>query len=786
MKVLKILLLIFIFIILLGFGTAAVVVYNFNRNLPDIETLKKYNPPVVTKVFSENGKLIGEFYKEKRIYVPIEKIPEMLKNAFIAAEDENFYNHKGLDIMSIVRALIKDIKARKIVQGGSTITQQVVKSFLLSPERTIKRKIKEVILAYKIENYLTKNEILNLYLNQIYLGYGAYGVAAAAENYFGKTLDKLSLAETAMLAGLPKAPSAYSPANNFLRAKERQFYVLNQMVKNKMINSDEAKKAFKEKIKIKKKINYNLTVAPYYLDYIKYYITKKYGEDALLTEGYRIYTGVNLKYQEMAKHALKKGLEDFEKRRGFGGALEHVSQNYIGEYIDKLTLENKNLFPINENKIYKGVITYIDNKKNFAEISLGDLKGILKYTDNRWLSYKKIDDEHKKYISKKLIDILNVGDVLKVKFNRKKDDNYYFTVYPNVEVNGAILSVEPTTGIVKAMVGGYSYKKNQFNRAFQSRRLPGSGFKPIIYTAAFAKGYTPATVIMDTPEIFFDPVKQKYWKPHNYEKRFYGPTTLRDALVHSRNVVTVKLLGKIGIEYAVKFARRLKITSPLNHDLSMALGSSALTLLELVRAYSIFANQGNDVNLVFIKKIVDKKGNILEDNFNSNKFNFQLGLTEKKEIISPQVAYLITSVLQDVVKRGTGRRVRALGRPCAGKTGTTNDYKDAWFFGFTPDLVTGVYVGYDKVKTLGRRETGSRAASPIWLDFMKQALQDIPPKMFPVPKGIIFRKIDIRNGLLADEQVPEKYVRMECFIKGTEPKKYSKITLDEFFKDELK
>ncbi len=783
MKAFKIFLYIFLFLFICGILTVAGVIYHFNRNLPDIQSLKNYNPPVVTRVYSDNGKLIGEFYKEKRIYVPISKIPDIVKNAFIAAEDENFYHHKGLDILSILRALFKDIKAGKIVQGGSTITQQVVKSFLLTPRKTFQRKIKEIILAYKIENFLTKDDILNLYLNQIYLGYNSYGVAAAAENYFGKTLDELTIGEAAMLAGLPKAPSLYSPANNFMKAKERQLYVLKQMVKNKMITQEQAIKAFKEKIKIKKRINYNLTVAPYYLDYIRDYMVKKYGEDALYTAGFKVYTSVDLKLQDYARKALRDGLEAYEHRRGFSGPIEHVSKLSIKTYINNL--KKKNNLPVKLNKIYKAIITYIDKKNNYAIISLGNLTGYLRYKDNRWISYKRLPKKRKKFISKNLSKILNIGDVIYVQFFKRISKTYFFHLYEPVKVNGAIMSVEPKTGLVKAMVGGYSYSKNQFNRAYQARRLTGSGFKPIIYAAAFAKGFTPATIILDTPEVFYIPEQHRYWKPENYERRFYGPTTLRDALVHSRNVVTVKLLKKIGIDYAIKFARKLKITSPLNHDLSMALGSSALTLLELVRAYSIFANEGNNVNLIFIKKIVDRKGKVIENNFNFDNIDFKLGFIKKAQVISPQVAYLITSVLEDVIKRGTGRRVRSINRPCAGKTGTTNDYKDAWFFGYTPDLTTGVYVGYDKVQTLGPKETGSRAASPIWLEFMKKALENIPPKMFPIPSGIIFKKIDIRNGLLATPSTPSKYVRMECFIKGTAPKKYSQLTTEKFLKNEF-
>ncbi len=759
----------FIFVVLC---TVAGVIYYYNQNLPDIKSLKNYRPPVMSVVYSDNNKIIGEFYKEKRIFVPFNKIPKVVVNAFIAAEDENFYKHKGIDILSIIRAFIKDVQAGRIVQGGSTITQQVVKSFLLTPEKKISRKIKEAILAYKIENFLTKDQILTLYLNQIYLGYNSYGVAAACENYFGKKLKDITLAEAAMLAGLPKAPSYYSPAKNFYKAKARQRYVLNQMVKNGMITREQAVKAFRQKIKIMPRKNYNLTVAPYFLDYIRLYMEKKYGKENLLTQGYKIYTTVNLKYQEYAREALRRGLEEFEQRKGFTGPIQHIPPEEIENYIQTLKKDNK--FPIKKGVIYKGIITYIDKKNNYAIINIGGIKGFVRYKDNRWISYKRLE-KGKKFVSKRLSKILKKGDVIEVTLFFKKNGYYFFKVYQKVKVNGAIMSLDPKTGFVKAMVGGYDYRESAFNRAFMAKRLPGSGFKPIIYAAALDKGFTPATIIYDTPEVFWDPIKKRYWKPENYERRFYGPTTLRDALVHSRNVVSVKILKKIGIDYAIKYARKLGIKSKLNRDLTLALGSSAVTLKEILHPYAIFANEGRAVKFIFIKKIVDRDGKVIENNVKFDQFDLKLGLVKPKQVISPQTAYLITSILEDVVKRGTGWRVRALGRPCAGKTGTTNDFRDAWFFGYTPDLVTGVYVGYDDLKSLGRNETGSRAASPIWLYFMKKALQRIPPKMFRIPEGIVFRKIDIRNGLLATRYTPKKYVRLECFKKGTEPTKYSPL-----------
>ncbi len=785
MKFFKILVTIFTLLLITAVTSVAFIIYTFNKNLPNLDSLKNYNPPTVTKVYADNGVLIGEFYKEKRIYVNINKIPKIVKDAFISAEDQNFYNHKGLDIMSILRALVVDIKAGKIIQGGSTITQQVVKSFLLNPEKTFQRKIKEVILAYKIENFLTKDEILNLYLNQIYLGYESYGVAAAIENYFGKNIDQVTLAEAAMIAGLPKAPSSLNPAKHFTKAKERQHYVLTQMVNNGIITNEEAINAFKEDIKIKERVNYSKTLSAYYLDYISQYMIEKYGRDAFLSGGFKIYTGLNLKYQAFAQESLRDGLEELEQRKGFSGAIENVSKQSFKYYAEKLKEENGT---IQGGKILKALVTYIDKPNNYAVINLGNITGYIRFADNKWISYKRSrDGEHKTFVSEKIGDILNIGDVVQVTLLQQVSKTYFFKVHQKVEVNGAIISVEPNTGLVRAMIGGYSYQENQFNRAFQAKRLPGSAFKPIIYAAAFEKGYSPASILLDTPEVFYDTVKNEYWKPENYEKKFYGPTSLRTGLVHSRNVLTVKLLKEVGIDYVDKFAKKLKISSPLNRDLSMALGSSAMTLFEITRAYSFFANGGRDLDFIFVKKLVDKSGKVIENNFNLDKIDLTLSMQENKaHIISPQVAYLTTSVLEDVIKDGTGRRVKELNRPCAGKTGTTNDYVDAWFIGYTPDLLTGVYVGYDKTKPLGYLETGSKAAAPIWLNFMKQALENITPKMFQIPPKIVFRKIDSRNGLLATNFTPPDYVKMEAFMKGSEPVEYSTLKTADFIKNELK
>ncbi|MBW1615642.1 MAG: PBP1A family penicillin-binding protein [Deltaproteobacteria bacterium] len=646
------------FFVILGFFgifvVSAFLYFYIIKDLPKISSLADYKPPVITTIYSDDNKTIGEFYKEKRIVIPLSDMPQRLKEAFIAAEDSRFYSHEGIDFISVVRAFLKNIKAGTIVQGGSTITQQVTKSFFLTPERSYIRKINEAFLAYRIDRKFTKAQILYLYLNQIYLGHGAYGVEAAANNYFGKSVKELNLAECSMLAGLPQAPSRYSPFRDIKKAQARQSYVLDRMVAEKYITDKEAAEAANTKLDIKPRRSLYMDEVPYYTEHIRRYIVGKYGKNALYNEGLKIYTSVNIKLQKEALNAVKTGLFDLDKRRGYPKQPESIEREQ----------------------------------------------------------------------------------------------------YP--EAQAALLCMEAETGRVKAMIGGFDFKKSQFNRAIQALRQPGSAFKPIIYSAALDKGYTPATVLIDSPVVFVNPWQDKVWKPKNYKEEFYGHTLLRKALAKSRNVVTVKILKDIGIDYAIDYAKKMKIKSELTKNLSLALGTSDVTLFELVTAYSIFANKGFYIEPVFVTEIIDRNGNVLERHSEI-----------KEKIIEENTAYIVTSLLESVVREGTGRRAKALKRPVACKTGTTNNFYDAWFVGYSPEYITGVWVGFDERKSLGKHETGAKAASPIWIDFMQKALENKPVTAFQIPEGVIFTKIDAKTGLLAGPD-SEKTI-IECFKEGTEP-----------------
>ena len=618
----------------------------FSYDLPHLTSVQDYAPKIVTKVFSENGEIIAEFFVEKRYLIPLEEMPTTLIQAFISAEDARFFAHQGIDLLSIMRAFIKNIETMDIIQGGSTITQQITKSLLLSPEKSFSRKIKEAILAQRIERSLSKSDILSIYLNQIYLGQRSYGVQAAALTYFGKNAYELTLAESALLAGLPKAPSAYSPIRYPQKAKQRQRYVLQRMVQRGYITEEQAKEAEDMPLNITLPENKNIKVAPYFTEYLRQYLESTYGTDVLYGEGLKVYTSLNLFMQQSAQRAVKLGLKDFEIREGY---------------------------------------------------QEGEPK-----------------------------------------------------------VQGALLAMVPQTGYVKALVGGIHFLENQFNRAIQARRQLGSAFKPVVYAAALDKGYSTTSIIIDSPLVFKIKLDEEFWEPRNYDLEFIGPITFRKALSYSRNIITIKILQDIGIDYVIDYARRLGITSPLNCDLSLALGSSGLSLLEITRAYAVFANQGIKVDPLFITKVIDRNGKVLEET--------QPKLTQ---VISPQTSYLMTSLLTSVVEEGTGRKVKALHRPCAGKTGTTNDVRDAWFIGFTPDIIAGAWVGFDDEKPLGKIETGAVAASPIWLNFMQEVLEGTPVKTFSIPEGIVFIKIDPETGKTPTPQ--SQKIIFECFKEKLSP-----------------
>ena len=761
-KIFKFFCLGFLITIVTALLTVGGIYFYLSDDLPKIFSLKDYRPPIITTVYSDDNRKIAEFYKERRIIIPLSSMPKMLKDAFIAAEDSRFYKHKGIDFFSIVRAFFKNIEAGTIVQGGSTITQQVTKSFFLTPERSYNRKIKEAILAYRIDKQFTKDEILFLYLNQIYLGHGAYGVEVASENYFGKSAKELNLAESAVLAGLPQAPSKYSPFRNPEKAKERQVYVLNRMVAEGYITNIQATEAINTPLDIKPRRNWYIEEVPFYTEHIRRYIEKKYGDHMLYNEGLKIYTAVNIEMQKTAREEIEKGLKQLDKRQGYRGPLKHLAPEEFEAFSEELQSKLDNDF-IEEGKIIEGLVIKVDDSRNTVTVRMGNVRGIISLKDMRWA--RKPDPEIAYYESriKHPGNVLTVGDVILVKLKKqmKKTRLWQLSLEQTPKAQSALLCIEAETGFVKTMVGGRNFRESQFNRAIQSRRQPGSAFKPIIYAAALDKGYTPATMLIDSPIVFKDKMHDFVWKPKNYKEKFHGPTLFREALAKSRNVVTIKILKNIGIDYAIDYARKLGITSNLNHNLSIALGSSGVSLLEIVKAYSVFANLGYLIKPVFITKITDRYGMVIEEND-----------LNRKKVMDKTTAYIMTSLLQSVVKHGTGHRVKALNRPVAGKTGTTNNLHDAWFVGYTPRYITGTWVGFDDEKSLGKYETGSKAASPIWLGFMRKILANKTIRVFQVPEKVVFSKIDAKTGLLP---IPEsKKTIFECFKEGTVPTEYTK------------
>jgi penicillin-binding protein 1A len=739
----NLLLFITLLFVLAAAATVGLVYWEITTNLPPVDKIAQYRPPVATQVLADDGTVIGEFYFEKRYLVPIDRIPAMVRNAFLAAEDDAFYRHGGVDPFSILRALINNVAAGGKVQGGSTITQQVVKSLLLTPKKSYERKLKEMVLALRLERQFTKDEILYLYLNNIYLGSGAYGVAAAAQEYFGKSVEDLTLPEAALLAGLPQAPSRYSPFRHWPRAKARQRYVLDRMADVQFVTRAQASAAAHEPIALAPRKG-SFIAAPYYVEHVRRLLEERYGESALYALGLRVHTAANLAMQHAAETALRDGLAELAVRQRYAAPIRHLEQNEVEGFLrsQKTAMEGRGP---ERNRGYEAVVVALPTTGKGKAISttvrmqVGPFHGILQAPASTTANRP---------------DPLRIGDVVRVRLaeTQGSDQTYEFVRDPEPPEQGAMIALEPSTGNVKAMVGGYDFDSSQFNRATQSARQPGSAFKPLVYAAAMDRNFTPATVIVDEPISFQD--NNSIWMPHNFENKFFGPTTLREALTFSRNVVTVKLATRVGVKYLVKYIKHLGISSPLAPNLSIALGSSEVTLAELASAYSVFANQGRRAEPRFITKITDAQGSVIDD-----------PAPQVAEVISPETAYLITSMLQSVVQRGTGKRAAALQRPTAGKTGTTNDLNDAWFIGYTPQLLAGVWVGFDEKRTLGKLETGGHVAAPIWLHFMEKALENEPILDFPVPDGISFVLINPHTG----QRALGGGGFLECFKRGSEP-----------------
>lgn len=932
----------FFFLVLAGI---IALILSLRADLPKIITVKDYSPLLVSEVFDRSGNKIGEFAREKRTLVPFNEIPRVVIDAFVAAEDSTFFQHSGINYIAVLRAFLANLKAGEKVQGASTITQQVARSLLLSSEKTYTRKIKEILLAYKMESSLSKEDLLYLYLNQIFLGQNAYGVAVACELYFDKPLKNITLPEAAILAGLPKAPSDLSPIRHPGRAKERQGYVLRRMVDEKMITDEEAHAALRTPLNIFMRRNY-WELAPHYLDTIRQMLIAKLGEEAVLDHGLKIYTGLDLPKQLEAQKQVQSGLRDLDKRQGYRGPLENTDDiNKVAEllksvrdtYLDKQTpfkvMSVEGAFPpypplnltgfvpqekpdtslpkrlpnlpeyLKIDEIVKGIVTKVDDEWGLTYVRFAESVALIDVESMAWARPPEpnIDSRWAEEV-KKPSQVLKKGDVILVRIvndsfsssriqdrlrdlKTKAGKKYQapetlpnFKEYAQVELEqeplteAALFAIDQKNGDVISMVGGYNFSHSQLNRALQASRQTGSSFKTVVYTAALDHGYTPATPILDAPIVYEEEQEvvgsdnaetiTKKWKPSNHSNRFTGDILFRNALILSLNVPSVKIIEKIGVSLVSDYARRLGIFSPLNLDYTLALGSSSVTLYEMTKLFSQIGRLGKRTRPILVHKVQDKSGKeilgtiYLDERFDSQTAAYNEDYEKRRELylaykaaveagqpytpptsspseptgddslatadtqnasapaparlpirdpekeppfffkdpdqlIRPETAYVMTSLLQGVVNEdsGTATRARVLGRPTAGKTGTTNQYYDAWFMGFTADIAAGVWVGYDQEKTLGRGEVGGRAALPIWVEYMKFAHEGLPVKNFNVPENIVYSSIDNETGRLASST--SKSVVRQAFVGGTEPTSLqneadkNKDEQQDFYKEDL-
>jgi penicillin-binding protein 1A len=727
----------------LAVGVAAFVVYHeITADLPPVDQILHYKPPVATRIFADDGTLIGEFYVERRYLVPLDRIPAHVRLAFLAAEDADFYRHRGIDPVSIGRAALANVTHHQVVQGGSTITQQVVKQLLLTPERSYERKLKELFLALRIETKLSKDDILYLYLNQIYFGGGAYGVAAAAREFFDAGVEDLTLAQAALLAGLPQAPSRYDPQRRPDQAIGRQRYVLERMREEGFITVEQQKAALAEKLVFAPRRPATYLAAPWYVEHVRRLLEDRYGGTAPYQLGLQVYTAVDVNLQRAAEDAVRAGLRELDARQGFRGPVRHVDPKKIDGFLAREAATK----PLDAGRA-RGVVT--DVRPQGLGVRTAWEQGTLPASALVWGTRKLAPAAFKP------------GDVIAVTVTEEAvGGSAKFALDQEPQVEGALVAMDPYTGQVKAMVGGYDFHRSQFNRAVQAKRQPGSAFKPLIYSAALEHGYTPASIVLDAP-IALDNGNQPAWMPRNYENKYYGPTPLRYALARSLNTVTVRLVDALGIKTVLASLPRFGLAGPLPRNLSIALGSAEVTPLELTRAYGVFATLGKRFEPIFITRVTDRDGNPLD--FAGTRPTFT-------RVMSPATAFVMTSMLQTVVQHGTGRKATELGRAVAGKTGTTNDTHDAWFIGFTPDFLAGVWVGFDSERSLGKTETGGHAAAPIWTEFMKTAVADRPPIDFPMPDGVTLVQVDRASGLRA---VAGREADLEVFVKGSEPTTYA-------------
>ncbi len=754
--------------------------YHYARDLPDYRQLAKYDPPTVTRVHAGDGRLLAEFSLEKRVYVPIQAIPQRVINAFLAAEDKNFYSHPGVDFRSVLRAVVTNIinigRGRRPV-GASTITQQVAKNFLLTNEVSVERKIKEAILAFRIEQAFSKHRILELYLNEIFLGFRSYGVAAAALNYFNKSLDSLTIAEAAYLAALPKGPNNYHPLRNHDAAVIRRNWVIGRMVKEGLITEAEATAALAEPLQVVERDPTEVAEADYFAEEVRRELVRLYGEEKLYQGGLSVRTTLDPRLQTSADMALRKGLIAYDRRHGWRGPVAKLKLE-AADWVSQLA----------EVEAPKGALAswtlavVLGVKGDRAEIGLIDGgQGLLPMTELTW-ARPPLDDQKVGPAPKSPGQVLEVGDVVMVEPVAKgpKGQDYPEGSYGLRQVpaiNGAIVAIDPHTGRVLAMSGGFSFKASVFNRATQAARQPGSAFKPLVYLAALEQGLTPSTIVLDAPFVADQGEGRGKWKPGNYTKKFYGPTPMRIGIEKSRNLMTIRLAQTIGMEMVAETAERMEVVDYLPRVLSMSLGAGETTLLRLTTAYAMLVNGGHRIKPSLIDRVQDGQGRSVFRHDERDCLTCRADLwldqpvpelpDERERIADPASAYQIVSMLQGVVERGTGVRIKAVGKPLAGKTGTTNDSLDTWFVGFSPDLAVGVFAGFDEPKTLGPKETGSSVAAPIFRDFMAAALKSQPATPFRIPTGIRLVRVNGDTGRLA--KPGDRKVVLEAFKPGSEP-----------------
>lgn len=763
-------------------GAAMIYIWRIESELPDVKQLQNYRPEVITRFHAGDGSLLAEYATERRLFVSVDDMPDHILQAFISAEDKNFYEHKGIDYEGIMRAMVSNVWnmiSGKRLEGGSTITQQVAKNFLLSSERSIKRKVKEALLARRIEKAFTKRQIMELYLNEIYLGWRSYGVTAAALNYFNKSLSEVTVAEAAFLAALPKAPNNYRPdlPDTRQRALARRNAILKLMAENGYITAQQAAAGQQEELVVHDRPEgAQHPESEYFAEEVRRLVAERFGDEALYNGGLSVRTTIEPRLQKVAMKALRAGLVEYDQRHGWRGPVAHIELTPAwAESLAKVEAA-ADLAPWRI-----AAVLEVDNGRQLVKVGFegGKHAGFIPFNEMQWARPYLEDAQGKPQLGPEPVragDVLKPGDVVYVEPVYGNGQIHHWALRQIPRANGAIIAIDPHTGRVLAMVGGFSFSASEFNRATQAKRQPGSSFKPFVYAAALDSGYTPASLILDAPFVLEQGENQPLWKPDNYVKQFYGLSTLRLGIEKSRNLMTVRLAHEIGMPKIKDYAERFGVTDNLQPVLSMSLGAGETTLMRMVAAYSIMVNGGKRVSPIFIDRIQDRDGKTVFrtdqrecPNCRTKSWQGAAPILDdnRVQVIDPRTAYQIVSLLEGVVKRGTATRVQAVGKPVAGKTGTSNDYNDAWFVGFSPDLAAGVYVGFDTPQSLGDQESGGRVAAPIFRDFMIEALRNEPATPFRTPSGIRFVKINSQTGQLAAPGDAE--VIVEAFKAGTEP-----------------